>query len=549
MNIQDIRTADIQIGEHHRKDHGDLEAHAKCIETEGLLKPNGVTPDNQLIWGHRTLLAYRDILGRETIPANVIDVPSIAHGRFIERAYQKQLAPSEMVALIDAVRGFQHGGDRRSDQARKSGVVSTEEACKRVGWSDDTFYRAKKVVDMGSPELIEAMDSQRIAVHQAAELLGEPLEIVAECLKLLPSATASERRAVKKAVTRIKREQTQKHSRNLSTPTAQKIGNVEVWCGDSLTLMPERMTLKSVDVAVTSVPYNVGKDYGIYDDNRPEAEYLAWLAECFETIHGVLKDDGSFFLNVDSPNSSPWRAMQVAEIAGRFFSPQNRIVWAKTITVDGQSHGQFSPNGSDRFLDHTWEFVFHFTKTGNQAIERLAIGVPYADKGNLRRNGATSDMRCAGDVWFIPHPTITNRSERGFHPCPFPVELAERCIKLHGVKEKMVVLDPFNGSGSSTEAMARLGVDGVGIDIDPAYCEFAFERISRLEDERQAQLISELCIHIEDAHDLKLPMNASLILGKWSELEGVPVETAQRLVPFLPDDLRRLLISEPEPAA
>ncbi|MEW4454490.1 DNA modification methylase [Bremerella sp. JC817] len=333
------------------------------------------------------------------------------------------------------------------------------------------------------------------------------------------------------------------------SPVSQTVGNVEVWCGDSLTLMRERMAPKSVDVAVTSVPYNVGKDYGTYDDDRPETEYLDWLAGCFETIHGVLKDDGSFFLNIDSPNSNPWRAMKVAEIAGRIFSLQNRIIWAKTITADGQSHGQFSPNGSDRYLDHTWEFVFHFTKTGEQKIDRLAIGVPYADKGNLRRNGTTSDLRCAGDVWFIPHPTITNRSERGFHPCPFPVELAERCIKLHGIKESLFVLDPFNGSGSSTEAMARLCVDGIGIDIDPAYCEFAVERLSRLEDERRAQLISELCIHIEDAYDLELPMNASLILGKWSELEGVPVETAQRLVPFLPDDLRRLLISEPEPAA
>ncbi|MBX3444550.1 MAG: ParB N-terminal domain-containing protein [Planctomyces sp.] len=332
-------------------------------------------------------------------------------------------------------------------------------------------------------------------------------------------------------------------------PISQAVGNIELWCGDSLTLMRQRMAPKSVDVSVTSVPYNVGKDYGTYDDDRPQAEYLDWLAECFETIHGVLKDDGSFFLNIDSPNSNPWRAMKVAEIAGRFFSLQNRIVWAKTITVDRLSHGQFSPNGSDRFLDHTWEFVFHFTKTGRQEIDRLAIGVPYTDKGNLRRSGATSDLRCAGDVWFIPHPTITNRSDRGHHPCPFPVELAERCIKLHGMKEKMVVLDPFNGSGSSTEAMARLGVDGIGIDIDPNYCEFAVERLSRLEDERQEELISELCIHIEDAHDLVRPMNASVLLGEWAGWEGVPVEAAERLVALLPDEVRRLLISDLPPAA
>jgi site-specific DNA-methyltransferase (adenine-specific) len=544
MNIQNIRIADIQIEDHPRKNVGDLAALAKCIETEGLLKPVGVTPDSQLIWGLRTLLACRDILGWETIPANVIDVPSIAHGRFIESAYSKELAASEMVALIDAVRGFTHGGDRRSDQARNSGVVSTEEACRRLGWSDDTYYRARSVVDAATPELIEAMDAKVVSVHQASELVNEPPEIVAECLRRLPSATASERRAVKKAVKRIKREKEHNQSTNLTTD--QKVGNVEVWCGDSLTLMRERMTPQSVDVAVTSVPYNVGKEYGTYHDNRPEAEYLDWLAECFETIHGVLKDDGSFLLNIDSPNSSPWRALKVAEIAGRFFCLQNRIVWAKSITVDGVSHGQFSPNGSDRYLDHTWEFVFHLTKTGKQKIDRLAIGVPYTDKGNLKRNGATCDLRCAGDVWFIPHPTIRDRSERGFHPCPFPVELAERCIKLHGIKENMVVLDPFNGSGNSTEAMARLGVDGIGIEIDPVYCEFAIERLSRLADNR---LIKELSIHIWDADDLGLPMTASRVLAGWSELEGVPFEAAERLVPLLPEEVRRLLISDITPAA
>jgi site-specific DNA-methyltransferase (adenine-specific) len=543
MNIQEVQISKIQVDEQPRQFLGDLESLAQSIQQQSLLQPIGVTSDHRLIWGLRRLSACRDVLGWETISAHVIDIPSIAEGRLEENSFRLELAPSEMVALIDALRGYSHGGDRRSNQARNSGVVSTEEACRRLGWSDDTYYRAKRVVDAATPELIEAMDSKFVTVHQASELLDEPPEIVAECLKRLPSATAAERRTVKKAVRRIKRETEHNQSTNLTAD--HKIGNIEVWCGDSLTLMRERMTPQSVDVAVTSVPYNVGKEYGTYHDNRPEAEYLDWLAECFETIHGVLKDDGSFLLNIDSPNSSPWRALKVAEIAGRFFCLQNRIVWAKSITVDGVSHGQFSPNGSDRYLDHTWEFVFHLTKTGKQKIDRLAIGVPYTDKGNLKRNGATCDLRCAGDVWFIPHPTIRDRSERGFHPCPFPVELAERCIKLHGIKENMVVLDPFNGSGNSTEAMARLGVDGIGIEIDPVYCEFAIERLSRLADNR---LIKELSIHIWDADDLG-PMTASRVLAGWSELEGVPFEAAERLVPLLPEEVRRLLISDITPAA
>lgn len=320
------------------------------------------------------------------------------------------------------------------------------------------------------------------------------------------------------------------------------VGKVEVWCGDSLTLIRDRISPQSVDVAVTSVPYNIGVDYGEYNDKRPESEYLDWLSSCFEAISVALKDDGSFFLNIDSPSTSPWTAMRVAEVAGRFFSLQNRIIWVKSVTVNGVSQGQFSPNGSDRFLDHTWEFVLHFTKTGKRKLDRLAIGVPYADKGNLNRNGTVLDLRCGGDVWFIPHPTITSRSDKGFHPCPFPVELAERCIKLHGVTENLVVLDPFNGVGSSTVAMARLGVGGIGIDIDPAYCDFAVERLSRLALERtDADLINNLQIWIEDAHSLEREMTAHVLLSEWSEWANVSPLLANHFLSQLPRDVRDLL--------
>ena len=53
------------------------------------------------------------------------------------------------------------------------------------------------------------------------------------------------------------------------------------------------------------------------------------------------------------------------------------------------------------------------------------------------------------------------------------MELATRCIKLHGVKKNMLVLDPFNGVGNATSSAARLGLAAIGIDLDPAYCQEA----------------------------------------------------------------------------
>ena len=88
------------------------------------------------------------------------------------------------------------------------------------------------------------------------------------------------------------------------------------------------------------------------------------------------------------------------------------------------------------------------------------------------------DRRCAGDVWFIPYRTIRSKSQRDHHPSPFPVELAERCIKLHGLPTKptagdVTVLDPFLGVGSTLLAAQRLGCRGIGIEIDPSYADAA----------------------------------------------------------------------------
>ena len=61
-----------------------------------------------------------------------------------------------------------------------------------------------------------------------------------------------------------------------------------------------------VDVIVTSPPYNIGKEYRAYNDNRPRREFLSWLGSVFAECHRVLRDDGALFLNVGGTPSGPW---------------------------------------------------------------------------------------------------------------------------------------------------------------------------------------------------------------------------------------------------
>ena len=111
--------------------------------------------------------------------------------------------------------------------------------------------------------------------------------------------------------------------------------NITFYLRDCKIGMQEYLEDKSVDVVVTSPPYNVGVDYGngAYNDNKPEGEYLAWIETVGMEIKRVLKDNGSFFLNIGSTSKSPWKAMDVANVLRKHFVLQNNIDWIKSMYI------------------------------------------------------------------------------------------------------------------------------------------------------------------------------------------------------------------------
>jgi site-specific DNA-methyltransferase (adenine-specific) len=252
--------------------------------------------------------------------------------------------------------------------------------------------------------------------------------------------------------------------------------------GDVL-LMLKTLPDKSFDCIVTSPPYNIGKNYGnLVNDKKPMNEYLIWIKDIFHECKRVLKDDGSLFINLGYSNQYPWIAMDVAQKLREDYVLQNQIIWVKNISIKNDSYGHFKPINSNRYLNNTNEMIYHFTKTGDVPVERLAIGVPYVYKCNLKsrkdKEKVKPDLRCRGNTWFIPYETIqNNKTERGGHPASYPVELAETCIKLCLGDKKGNVLDPFIGTGTTLVAAKKLGLEGVGIDINQNFLKFSEERL------------------------------------------------------------------------
>jgi len=254
----------------------------------------------------------------------------------------------------------------------------------------------------------------------------------------------------------------------------------------------QRLADQSIDICVTSPPYNLGIKYGRYCDTNSTADYLKWTREWVGEVHRLLSDNGSFFLNFGSSPSNPTLPYELVTELRKLFVLQNTIHWIKSISLetrDGElvSAGHFKPINSERFITDCHEFIFHLTKAGRTTLDRLAVGVPYVHKSNIRRWSHTEgrDKRCRGNVWFIPYETIHNRNDQRPHPASFPKELPKMCIQLHGRRDGLVMIDPFLGIGNSALAAVECRISRfVGFELDPVYLEEASARL----DAQQAQL-------------------------------------------------------------
>src|ERR1700757_2365896 len=139
-----------------------------------------------------------------------------------------------------------------------------------------------------------------------------------------------------------------------------------------------RLTDESVDLVVTSPPYNLGISYGKFSYRQDRVSYLSWCGEWAGQIRRVLKSNGSFFLNIGAAPSNPMLPHEIVMTLRKFFVLQNTIHWIKSIAIedhcsrrpvdDGhashrgastpiRSFGHFKPINSPRFLNDCHEYM------------------------------------------------------------------------------------------------------------------------------------------------------------------------------------------------
>ncbi len=268
---------------------------------------------------------------------------------------------------------------------------------------------------------------------------------------------------------------------------------VSLYHGDCVAGMKNHVAPESVDIIVTSPPYNLGIRYNSYADLKDWNEYFDWTAEWAKEAHRCLRPDGSLFLNIGGSLKSPLLPHKVVDLltANGDFVLQNTILWVKSIAMPEvdpttkvkveKQRGHYKPINSERFMNDLHEHVFHLTPKGNTQLDRKAIGVPYADKSNINRWGHTGgdDLKCRGNVWFVPYKTINRAVLDRPHPATFPDELVVKCVKLHGKNGSSVVMDPFLGIGHAAYASIECGVkEFIGFELDSVYLDVVQEELT-----------------------------------------------------------------------
>lgn len=229
-----------------------------------------------------------------------------------------------------------------------------------------------------------------------------------------------------------------------------------------LSSLPEQ----SVEAVVTSPPYNLGMAYGCYRDSRDDYDLwtVEWLAQALRVSRKGV------FLNIGGKASGQTELFRTMGAIAEAYTIQNAIVWAKSVTIDGLTHGHFKPINSCLYVNNCHEYVLHVVNE-LAPVDRLSIGVPFTDKSNIARfkGNRGRDRRCRGSVWHLPYETRQKKLE---HPSTYPMDLALMMIGLAGGDGTIV--DPFLGSGTTAVACQQMGRDFMGCDIDPDYIAMAW---------------------------------------------------------------------------
>lgn len=238
----------------------------------------------------------------------------------------------------------------------------------------------------------------------------------------------------------------------------------EVRQGDCLDLLPAIAT-GSARLVFADPPYNIGIDYGggEKEDLLPDPDYLGWASQWIAEVVRVLADDGSFWLLINDEHACEYGCM--LKHAG--LTIRNMVKWYETFGVNCTSK-----------YNRTSRILFWAVKDNRSFVfNRAEVSVPSARQLVYDDPRANPDGKVLDDVWTdIPRLAGTHAERIPTFPTQLPVALLRRIVRAHSNLGDLV-MDPFNGSGTTGAAALAAGRRYIGIEKQPRFAEMARNRL------------------------------------------------------------------------
>jgi site-specific DNA-methyltransferase (adenine-specific) len=254
----------------------------------------------------------------------------------------------------------------------------------------------------------------------------------------------------------------------------------------------------SIDLLVTSPPYNVNIAYDVHKDDLPMDEYYEWSKDWLREAFRVLKDDGRIAVNV--PNE-----LNVQERGGRILFVAEFWMMMKEVGFKFSGLVDLTENSPHRVRQTAWgswmsasaPYVYNpkecviiaYKKSSKKLTKGVSqwLGVPTEvtnEDGKVRTKMVYQDedkkefMNLVFGRWEYFADT------RSLTKATFSMDIPAKAIKILSYKND-IVLDPFMGSGTSAFAAELLERRWIGIELSPDYTEIARKRVQSLIDERK----------------------------------------------------------------
>ncbi len=243
----------------------------------------------------------------------------------------------------------------------------------------------------------------------------------------------------------------------------------KIHCADSLEII-KKFPDNCIDIVLTSPPYNFGINYENTSDVNIWDDYFDKLFNIFRECIRVLKDSGRIIINVQ-PMYSDY--IPTHHLISNFFL-QEGLIWKGEIIWEKNNYNcKYCTWGSWKspsspYLKYSWEFIEIFCKNSLKKE---------GDKNNIDIESEEFKKWVYGKWSIAPERNMKKYN----HDAMFPEELVKRLLKLFSYKND-IILDPFNGAGTTTKVAKQLNRKFIGIDISEEYCKTSENRLKEIKD-------------------------------------------------------------------